>query len=137
VPCLILQCKFFFFILIFLLLCWVGVYYGIYKSSYNVLNISYLNSPPPPFSFIPPSVHSWNSFTRYHFSSTYMCTLYISCKFLIYTKWLFFFWLTRQHTSGTALFWFPLFYFVLFSSNQRTHILGHAQNWMRSTATFQ
>jgi hypothetical protein len=37
-----------------LLLCWVGVHCGIYiyKSSYNVSNISYLNSPPPPLSFI-------------------------------------------------------------------------------------
>jgi hypothetical protein len=31
----------------FLLLCWVGIYCGIYKDSYNVSNISYLNSPPP------------------------------------------------------------------------------------------
>jgi hypothetical protein len=37
----------------FLLLCWVGVYWSIYKSSYNVSNISYLNSPPQMFSFIP------------------------------------------------------------------------------------
>jgi hypothetical protein len=47
-------------------LCWVGVYCGIYKSSYN---ISYLNSPPLPFFFIfSPSPHSWNSFNRSHFS---------------------------------------------------------------------
>jgi hypothetical protein len=45
----------------------VGVHCGIYKSSSNVSNISYLNSPPPPLSFIPHS-HSWNSFNRYHFS---------------------------------------------------------------------
>jgi hypothetical protein len=38
----------------FLLLCWVGVHCGIYKSSYNISNISYLNSPSPPFSFISP-----------------------------------------------------------------------------------
>jgi hypothetical protein len=31
---------------LFLLLCWVGVHCGIYKSSYNVSNISYLNSLP-------------------------------------------------------------------------------------------
>jgi hypothetical protein len=36
----------------FFLLCWVGVHCGIYKSSYNVSNLSYFNSPPPPFSFI-------------------------------------------------------------------------------------
>jgi hypothetical protein len=29
------------------------VHCGIYKSSYNVLNISYLDSPPPLFSFSP------------------------------------------------------------------------------------
>jgi predicted membrane protein len=27
------------------LLCWVGVHYNIYKTSYNISNISYLNSP--------------------------------------------------------------------------------------------
>jgi hypothetical protein len=52
----------------FLLLFWVGAYCGIYKSSYNVSNKSYLNSPLLPFSFISPFPHSWNSFNRYHFS---------------------------------------------------------------------
>jgi hypothetical protein len=33
--------------------CAGGVHCGSYKSSYNISNISYLNSPPPPFSFIP------------------------------------------------------------------------------------
>jgi hypothetical protein len=37
----------------FLLLCWLGVNCGIYKISHNMYNISYLNSPPPPFYFIP------------------------------------------------------------------------------------
>jgi hypothetical protein len=37
-----------------LLLCCVGLHCSIYKSSYNVSNISYLNLPPPPFSFIHP-----------------------------------------------------------------------------------
>jgi hypothetical protein len=37
--------------LLFLLLCW-GVHCGIYESSYSLSNISYLNSPPPSFSFI-------------------------------------------------------------------------------------
>jgi hypothetical protein len=41
--------------LFFLLLCWVSVHCRIYESSYNVSNISYLNSPPPLFSFIPSS----------------------------------------------------------------------------------
>jgi hypothetical protein len=31
---------------------WEGVRCGIYKSSYNISNISYLTSPPPSFSFI-------------------------------------------------------------------------------------
>jgi hypothetical protein len=43
------------FFKIFLLLCWVGIHCGIYKSSYNVSNILYLNSPLPPLSFIPSS----------------------------------------------------------------------------------
>jgi hypothetical protein len=40
---------------------------GIYKSSYNVPNISCLNSTPLPLSFIPPSPHYRNGFNRYHF----------------------------------------------------------------------
>jgi hypothetical protein len=47
--------------------CWVGVHCDIYKSSYNISTISYLNLPPPSF-FIPSSPHSWNSFSRSHFS---------------------------------------------------------------------
>jgi hypothetical protein len=58
----------FIFFPLFLLLCWVEVHYGIYKSSYNITNISYFNSPPPPFSFICPCSHSWNSFNWSHFS---------------------------------------------------------------------
>jgi hypothetical protein len=42
--------------LFLLLLCWVGVHCSIYKSSYNVSNISYLNSPLLLLSFI--STHS-------------------------------------------------------------------------------
>jgi hypothetical protein len=52
----------------FLLLCWVGIHCGIYKSSYNISNLSYLNSPCPPFSFISLSPHSWKSFNRSYFS---------------------------------------------------------------------
>jgi hypothetical protein len=37
----------------FLWLCWVGVHCGIYKSSYNILNISYLNL------YISVSKYSW------------------------------------------------------------------------------
>jgi hypothetical protein len=42
------------FLFLILLLCWVGVHCGIYKDSYNISNISHLNSPSPPFSFISP-----------------------------------------------------------------------------------
>jgi hypothetical protein len=41
-----------------LLLYWVEVRCGIYTGSYNVSNVSYMNSPPPPFTFIPPSPNS-------------------------------------------------------------------------------
>jgi hypothetical protein len=41
--------------------------YGIYKGSYNISNISYLNSSLPPFFFILLSPHSWNRFNRYLF----------------------------------------------------------------------
>jgi hypothetical protein len=58
----------FLFFLVLLLLYWVGVHCGIYGNSYNISNTSYLNSPPLPFSFIPPCPHSWNSFIRCHFS---------------------------------------------------------------------
>jgi hypothetical protein len=44
----------------FLLLCWVGVHCGIYKSSYNVSNILYT-------LLYFPSPHSWNGFNRYIF----------------------------------------------------------------------
>jgi CBS domain containing-hemolysin-like protein len=37
----------------FILLFSVGIYCEIYKGSYHMSNISYLNSPPLPFSFIP------------------------------------------------------------------------------------
>jgi hypothetical protein len=53
--------------LVFFLIVLLGIHCGIYKSSYNVSNISYLNSPPPLLSFICPSLHPWNGFNRYHF----------------------------------------------------------------------
>jgi hypothetical protein len=53
--------KYFFNVFIIVL----GVHCDIYKSSYNIPS---LNSPPPPFSFIPPSSYSWNCFNRSHFS---------------------------------------------------------------------
>jgi hypothetical protein len=52
-----------------LLLFWVGVHCGIYKNSYTIPTISYLNSPLSLLPFIPPSSDSWNSFNRNHFST--------------------------------------------------------------------
>jgi hypothetical protein len=49
-----------------LLLCWVGAHCDIYKGSYNISNISHLNSPPPQLPFISSS-NSWNIFNTYHF----------------------------------------------------------------------
>jgi uncharacterized membrane protein len=42
-------CFWYFFYFCFLLLFWVGVHCGIHKSSYNISNLSYLNSLLPPF----------------------------------------------------------------------------------------
>jgi hypothetical protein len=50
-----------------LLLCCVWVHCGIYKCSYNVSAVLYLNSPSPLLSFIPPSPSSGNNLNRYHF----------------------------------------------------------------------
>jgi hypothetical protein len=61
----------------FLLLCCVGVHCSIYKGSYNVSNISYLNSPPALLSISFLSPNSWNSFNRYHFCIyVYVYTLF-------------------------------------------------------------
>jgi hypothetical protein len=57
----------------FLLLCWVWVCCGIYKMSYNVSNISYLNSPLPLLSFIPSFPQFLETFEQYLFSFTYIC----------------------------------------------------------------
>jgi hypothetical protein len=51
----------------FLLLCWVGVHCGIYKSPCDTSNISYLNSLPCTIALYPHSSHSWNSLSSYHF----------------------------------------------------------------------
>jgi hypothetical protein len=41
----------------FLLLCWVEIHCGIYKGSYSLSNISYLNSPPQVLSItFPPLI---------------------------------------------------------------------------------
>jgi hypothetical protein len=60
----VLERSFFFF----LLLCWVGIRCGIYKSSYNISNVSFLNSHLVLLYIIPLFLHSWNSFNRYYFS---------------------------------------------------------------------
>jgi hypothetical protein len=50
---IIFWCFFFLKLLYYyLLLCWMGVHWSICKSSYNVTNISYLNSPLLLLSFI-------------------------------------------------------------------------------------
>jgi hypothetical protein len=59
-------------ILAFFLMVVLGVHCGIYKSSCNMSNISYLNSllSSFSFSFIPPChIPAYNSFNRSHFSS--------------------------------------------------------------------
>jgi hypothetical protein len=55
----------------------MGVYCGIYKSSYIISNISYLNSPPPPFSYISPPCIPGIVTTGCIFLFTSMCTQYL------------------------------------------------------------
>jgi hypothetical protein len=51
-------------LLLFLLLVyWVGVPGGIYKGSYKISYVSYLDSPPPLLSFIPPPPF-WEQFQQ-------------------------------------------------------------------------
>jgi hypothetical protein len=64
----------------------LGVHCGIYKYSYNISNISYLNSPPPSFSLIP-SHHSWNRFNMYHFS-IFIHLYTVKCKRRKLRKWM-------------------------------------------------
>jgi hypothetical protein len=54
-------------------MCWMREHCGIYKSSYNISNIKYLNSPPPSLFFITPFPHSCNSFNRSHFFHLHTC----------------------------------------------------------------
>jgi hypothetical protein len=58
---------------LFLLLFWVGVHCGIYKSSYN---ISYLNSPPPPFFIPTPPPVSGIVLTGYFHTCIYLYTVF-------------------------------------------------------------
>jgi hypothetical protein len=60
-------CTVNFFSIFFFIVVLCGVHCGIYTGSCDVSNISYLNSPPPQPSFIPPFPNSWNSFNGYHF----------------------------------------------------------------------
>jgi hypothetical protein len=62
------------FVFVFVLLsCWVWVHCAIYKDYCNISNISYLNLPLPPFSFIPHTTHSWSSLNRYLFFHLHSC----------------------------------------------------------------
>jgi hypothetical protein len=54
-----------------------GEHCGIYKSSYNLSNISYLYSPPAPILYYPPTpIHGIVS-KAIIFPFTYMCTQYL------------------------------------------------------------
>jgi hypothetical protein len=56
----------------------VGVHYGIYTRSYNVSNISYVNSLPLPFSFIPPPPIPGVVSISKDFVFTYVCTYFLN-----------------------------------------------------------
>jgi hypothetical protein len=57
----------------FLIVVLVGVYCSIDKGSYSISNTSFLNSPPPQFSFISSFCHWRNSFNRYLFFHLHSC----------------------------------------------------------------
>jgi hypothetical protein len=62
-------------------LCWVEVHCGIDKSSYNVLNVSYLNSPPHTpllYSSLPPFLEWFQqvSFLHLHACVHTFCTIF-------------------------------------------------------------
>jgi hypothetical protein len=68
-------------------LCCVWVHYGIYESSYNISNISFLYSPPPPFPFISPQ-QFLAEFQELYFSIyIYMCTVLLLEEYLIAKAW--------------------------------------------------
>jgi hypothetical protein len=62
----------FFFLIIVVL---GGVHCGIYKSFYNISSVSYLNSLPPPFSFMFPYSHSWKFSAGLNFPFTFFLHL--------------------------------------------------------------
>jgi hypothetical protein len=81
---LLVHAIFFIFIYLLLLLCWVGVYCGNYKSSYNLSSISSSNLPPPSFSFIPhPCLEQFQqvSFFLLHICVHSTCTIYTHVLF--------------------------------------------------------
>jgi hypothetical protein len=61
----------------FLLLCWVGVHCDIYKSSFNISDISYLNSPLHHSPLFPPLPIPGIVATVLIFPFTCMCTQYL------------------------------------------------------------
>jgi hypothetical protein len=67
-------CSFFFKPLFFVVL---GIHCGIYKSSYTVSNISYLNYLPPSFCFISPSPIPGIVSAGLIFPFKYICTQYL------------------------------------------------------------
>jgi hypothetical protein len=62
---------------LFLLLYWVGVHCGIYKTSYIHQICHNLNLPPPPCSFILPPPSPEIVSTNLIFPFTYLCTQYL------------------------------------------------------------
>jgi hypothetical protein len=58
-------------ILFIYVLSWVR-YIVVFPKVLTIYQI-FLNLPPPPFSFISPTLHSWNNFNRYHFFHLYTC----------------------------------------------------------------
>jgi hypothetical protein len=60
-------CLPFIFLNILFILCWVGVHYSIYKSSYSISNISYLKHTLFYYPLSPTTPHTWRNFNRYHF----------------------------------------------------------------------
>jgi hypothetical protein len=76
---LLIYCMKNLLLLILFLFC-AGVHCGSYKSFYNISNISYLNSRPPPFSFIPlpPFLEEFQqvSFFHLHTCMHSICTIF-------------------------------------------------------------
>jgi hypothetical protein len=108
--------HFFFFIL---LLCWVAVHCGIDKSSYN---ISYLNSPSLPFSFI--FLPFLENFQQVPFFHLHTCVHSICTIYTFPPNWFHFFPLY-------TLFFMLLKIFMLSFLHLLTcaHYLSHLPSW--------